>query len=144
MSPYVNFRVFERSDMGPVIALLKAISPYQPPEEIYDEIFLEFIGQQNVFSVVAELDGIVVGYGVMIMERKIRGGKLGHIEDIVTHPNHRGKGIGRALIDVLSTRAFGLGCYKVALHCSEENTGFYERCGFVTSGTALQRFGSQP
>ena len=36
----------------------------------------------------------VVGYGSIFIQINIRGGKIGHIEDITVHPDFRKKGIG--------------------------------------------------
>ena len=37
----------------------------------------------------------------MLIEKKIRGGKLGHVEDIVIHRDFREKVIGRSLLNAL-------------------------------------------
>lgn len=93
-----------------------------------------------MIAIVAEAEGLPVGYGVVLIEQKIRGGKVGHLEDIVTHPQHRGRGLGRELVEALAEEAFNLGCYKVALHCQPHNVAFYEKCGFLGSGNSMQRF----
>lgn len=134
------FRPPERRDLAAVIGLIQDISPYQPPSDIYESIWLEFSSQDNVVSLVAEHNGIPVGYGAVMIEQKIRGGKVGHIEDIVTHPLHREMGVGRDLVEALTQVAFDRGCYKVALHCQPHNFAFYEKCGFLGSGHAMQRF----
>lgn len=135
-----SFRPLRRQDMADVIDLLRSMSPYAPSSELYDGIWLDFCRQENVISIVVEAEGLSVGYGVVIIEQKIRGGKVGHIEDIVTHPEHRGRGLGRELVEVLTKRAFDLGCYKVALHCQPHNVPFYEKCGFLGSGNSMKRF----
>ena len=70
--------------MTAVIEILQSISDYRPDEKDYDHIWDEVQSQTNYFGLVA-LDGKVdvVGYGSIFIERKIRGGKMGHIEDIV-------------------------------------------------------------
>lgn len=140
----VNFRAVERRDMVAVIELIQSISPFEPPADAHDSIWSVFSTQPNLAGLVVEDSGIPVGYGTVLIEQKIRGGKVGHIEDIVMHSLHRGKGLGKALVEALSTRAFELGCYKVALHCQAHNVAFYEKCGFVSSGSSMQRFPSPP
>jgi glucosamine-phosphate N-acetyltransferase len=135
-----SFRAIRRHDMQAVIDLIQSISPFEPPRELHDSIWRDFSAQQNLVSLVAEHEGIPVGYGVVLIEQKIRGGKVGHIEDIVSHPLHRGKGLGRALVEALSKEAFDLGCYKVGLHCQPHNVAFYEKCGFSASGSSMQLF----
>lgn len=136
----LSLRPVERRDMLAVIELIQSISPFEPPSELHDSIWHDFCGQQNLVALVVEHEGVPVGYGAVLIEQKIRGGKVGHVEDIVTHPLHRGKGLGRALVEALSEKAFELGCYKVALHCQPHNVAFYENCGFVSGGNSMQRF----
>lgn len=135
-----TFRALAKKDMADVIDLLRSISPYAPPDELYDGIWRDFSRQENVISLVVEAEGIAVGYGLVLIEQKIRGGKVGHIEDIVTHPQHRRRGLGMELVEALTKEAFDLGCYKVALHCQPHNVAFYEKCGFLGSGNSMQRF----
>lgn len=133
-------REVKRSDLLAVTELLQGLSAFIPQELELENSWLGFISQANLLAIVAEIDGVVVGYGVLLTEEKIRGGKAGHIEDIVTHPDYRGIGIGRAITDFLAGRAIDLGCYKLVLQCAEENRGFYERLGYRQMHLAMQRF----
>ena len=77
----------QRKHMEQVILLLQNMSVYLPPKDSFNDIWESFINQPNVHSVVAiENEEVVVGYGAVVIETKIRGGKMGHIEDIVSHP----------------------------------------------------------
>ena len=40
------------------------------------------------------------------------------------------RGLGKMLIEKLKDLAVEKGCYKTILNCSEDNIGFYEKCGF--------------
>lgn len=82
----------------------------------------------------------MVGYGSVVIEEKIRGGKIGHIEDVVSHSLFRKQGLARAVVGALFNIAKANGCYKIALQCKEHNVGFYEKCGFEVSGVAMQIF----
>ena len=123
-----------------VVSLLQEISVFEPSFEIYDEIWTRFSSQPNSFPVVALSEGKVVGFAVLLVEQKVRGGKMGHIEDVVSHPDFRGLGVGSFLISELTDIASTMGCYKVALHCHEQNVGFYEQCGFHPNGRSMQKF----
>jgi glucosamine-phosphate N-acetyltransferase len=123
-----------------VVSLLKELSAFEPSPEIYDEIWTSFSSQPNSFPLVALSEDEVVGFAVLLVEGKVRGGKMGHIEDVVSHPNFRGLGVGRFLISELTDIASKMGCYKVALHCQEHNVGFYEKCGFNSNGSSMQKF----
>lgn len=133
-------RMLERKHMEQVISLLQNMSAYNPPRELHDAIWTRFESQPNVFSVVAIENELVVGYGSITIEGKIRGGKMGHVEDIVTHPRWTKKGIGRIVVNALREIARANGCYKISLQCQKHNIVFYEKCGFRASGTAMQLF----
>ena len=127
--------------MTAVIEILQSISDYRPDEKDYDQIWDEFQSQTNYFGLVAldkKVD--VVGYGSIFIERNIRGGKMGHIEDIAVHPDFRKKGIGKLLINALYQIALEEKCYKVSLFCKENNLTFYQKCDFVIDGICLSKF----
>lgn len=81
---------------------------------------------------VAEIEGRVVGVATLITINKLirSGNRMGLIEDVAVDNNYRGYGIGRLLIESLQEQAVKRNCYKTILNCSEENIGFYEKCGF--------------
>ena len=131
----------QKKHMNTVIDMLhNYMSEFQPPKEELNDIWNVFASQSNVHSVVAILDDEVVGFGTVVIETKIRGGHMGHIEDIVSHEDFRGKGIGKAIVQSLSRIAKEEGCYKVALQCKEDNIEFYQQCGYEVSGITMQRF----
>jgi GNAT superfamily N-acetyltransferase len=57
----------------------------------------------------------------------------GVIENVVTHPDHRRRGLGTAVLRHALAFAWGEGCYKVMLltgRREEEILSFYEQAGF--------------
>ena len=130
----------EYKHMSEVIQLLKGISPYFPQEDTYESIWKSFVGQTNIHTRVIIYKGLVVGYGAIIIETKIRGNKLGHIEDIVSHKDFRNQGIGATIVNTLFEIASTQGCYKVVLQCNPNQLGFYEKCSFKTGGHAMKKF----
>ena len=130
----------QRKHMEQVILLLQNMSVYLPPKDSYDDIWESFINQPNVHSVVATENEEVVGYGALVIEAKIRGGKIGHIEDIVSHPNKRNMDIGKMVVNALYKIAKTKQCYKVSLQCQQHNIPFYEKCEYKVRGTAMHRF----
>ena len=131
----------KKNHMTAVIEILQSISDYRPDEKDFDRIWDEFQSQTNYFGLVAldkKVD--VVGYGSIFIERKIRGGKMGHIEDIAVHPDFRKKGIGKLLINALCELSQEEKCYKVSLSSKENNLSFYQKCDFVIDGTSLSKF----
>ncbi len=121
-----------------VIQLLMEISKFKPSPTSLETIWLNFSKQGNHFSRVFVSDNKVLGYGALLIEYKIRGGKVGHIEDIVSHESHRKIGIGKTILSALMEIAKNEGCYKVTLHCQNHNVPFYEKCGFIKNGSSMQ------
>ena len=136
----ISTRIVEQNDMEAVIELLQSMSEFKPLKSEFSSIWNSVCEQSNVHSLVAVMNNQIVGYGSIVIETKIRGGKSGHIEDIVSHSLYRAKGIGRVILDVLFDLAKENGCYKVSLQCKEHNIEFYEKCDYELSGVAMQRF----
>ena len=84
----------------------------------------------------------IIGTGTLIVEPKlIHGGKsVGHIEDIVVHTQHRGKGIATQILKQLSQYAETNDCYKVILDCKEEVAKVYEKAGFEKHGLQMSKY----
>ena len=57
----------------------------------------------------------------------------GFLENVVTHPECRGQGYGRAVVRAALNEAWNRDCYHVLLQSGREDPRvhrFYERCGF--------------
>ena len=116
------------------------MSRFLPNPAQIDAIWQEYIGQSNVHAVVLIHESSVIGFGSVMIETKIRGGRMGHIEDIVIDEKYQLRGYGDLLINNLVEIACSLGCYKISLQCKHDKIEFYEKCGFARSGTAMQLF----
>ena len=106
-------------------------------------IFIEGLGPNHQIFVVEHCEsGRVVGSGTLLVEEKLirNYGKVGHIEDIVIHTDYRGYGLGKILIDHLTSMGKNQACYKCILDCDEKNVGFYENCGYVHKGAEMARY----
>ena len=132
-------REIKKNDISFVIELLQSISKYKPSKREYPNIWNKFKNQKNIHALVATTNNKVVGYGSIVIETKIRGGKMGHIEDIVSHKSFRKIGIGKAIVDKLFILAKKKGCYKVALQCKKHNVSFYKKCNYKINAITMQR-----
>jgi glucosamine-phosphate N-acetyltransferase len=139
-SKEIEIREITKSDMPQVISLLQLISPFKPSEIDYSNIWDKFNNQSNVLSVVVVDASGIIGYGSIMIEIKIRGGKIGHIEDIVSGEASQRKGVGKAIVEWLTNFALAEGCYKVTLSCKQKNVGFYQKCNYQKDGFTMQRF----
>ncbi|WP_457752201.1 GNAT family N-acetyltransferase [Thermococcus sp.] len=82
---------------------------------------------------IAELDGNVVGeVEVLFSEEPILGEmrRIAHIDVIEVHPDYRGKGIGRSLLEFVEEIARENRAEFMTVQPDEEAEGFYERLGF--------------
>jgi GNAT superfamily N-acetyltransferase len=73
----------------------------------------------------------VVGAGRALAD----GVDCAYIADIAVHPDHQGRGLGRAIIERLVTAAKGH--KKILLYCQSRRRGFYTRLGFLPMNTAM-------
>jgi len=84
---------------------------------------------------VIELDGILASSCVLsVIPNLTRGGRpYGLLENIVTHPVYRKKGLGKAVVTGAISHARDRNCYKVMLLSDSKRTeahAFYEAVGF--------------
>ena len=112
------------------LKLLQDISSFDPLEDDYESIWQSFIEQSNIFPIQATSEDKLVGCGFLITATRVRGGKVGYLEDIAVLPNYRAKGIGRMIVNALVDIARSEGCFKVTLQCDGTNSNFYEGLSF--------------
>ena len=94
------------------------------------------LANREIVVLVAERDGNVVGYtfaGVEGVDYMSLRGPAGVLHDIVVDPEHRGLGIGRALLDATLTALEERGAPRVVLSTAERNESaqrLFEQAGF--------------
>lgn len=114
------------------LAELKDLSAFMERPELAEALFdrLTPIGYNK--TVVAEVDGKVVGTGTLFVKQKFsaNGTIVGHIEDVAVKIDMQGKHIGSAIVTELLKIAHDNGCKYVMLVSSDTNMKFYERFGF--------------
>ena len=115
----IQLKPIEDKYFSEIMILLQLISNFYPKKTNYKSILKLFLDQKHVFSVVA-VDSInngntekVIGFGSLHLSRKIRGGIIGFIEEIVVIENYRGRGIGKLIMRELIDNARNENCYKL-------------------------------
>jgi GNAT superfamily N-acetyltransferase len=96
------------------------------PRPMTDD-YAEVIARGRV--TVAESRGAIVGVIVLSFDDE---GFL--IDNVAVHPSHRGKGLGRALLEFAEAEARRMGCDSIHLYTHEmmtENLALYSRIGYV-------------
>ena len=92
-------------------------------------------------TTLAEADRIVATATLLLERKFLRGGAIaGHIEDVSVKTSHQGRGLGRVLIDTLTSLARKKSCYKVILDCEDRNVAFYEKCGYDRAGVEMKKY----
>lgn len=132
-------KAVELKDFHAIVNMLQAISNFMPKIEAKEEIWERFINQENVYGFSFFFNKEIIGYGSIVYESKIRGGKAAHIEDIVVDEKMRGKGLGKHIINFLVKHAVENNCYKISLSCNEYNVQFYKNCGFYKDGVTMKK-----
>lgn len=100
-------------------------------------------GERSVCKV-ADLDGDLVGMAwLAVFERVPNPGdtvrRNGDVQSVFVVPEHQGRGIGRRLVESLCAAADDLGVRKLTLDSRDSVMPFYERLGFSTRTTLMQR-----
>jgi len=123
-----------------IIDILQSVSEYKPSYDQLFDIWKDFSNQSNYYGFVALFNGEVVGYGSIFFVVKIRGGKMGQIDEIATHKDFRMKGISQLILNSLYELAIKEKCYKICLTCKKNYIHFYEKQNFSLEGFHLNKF----
>jgi GNAT superfamily N-acetyltransferase len=91
---------------------------------------------------VGTLDAVVIGYGVVRLEKLLDGGLLGVIDDIYVDRGARAVGVGETLMNHLIDWCRARGCFGVdslALPGDRETKNFFESFGLVARAIVVHR-----
>ena len=104
------------------------------------KIISKINSQMGHVYIAVNKDGQIIGATTIIIEQKFihHGGKVGHIEDVVTRKGYEKIGVGTALMEKALETAKMSSCYKVILDCSDELINFYEKLGFRVHANCMR------
>jgi len=91
---------------------------------------------------VGTLDDVVVGYGVLRVERLADGDRLAVVDDLYVEPGARGVGVGEALMQTLIERATEASCIGIdalALPGNRATKNFFEASGLTARAIVVHR-----
>ena len=96
---------------------------------------------QDVLEATRRLDELVATGTVFLEPKFLRNlATAAHIEDIAVDKSMQGKGLGKVLIEALTTLSENAGAYKTLLDCSDDNVPFYTKCGYETKGVYMAKY----
>ncbi|MFC6488181.1 GNAT family N-acetyltransferase [Nitratireductor sp. GCM10026969] len=126
-----QLRLKDAHALAPLLAAhtqsLKRGAPRRP-----DEFYAETLLQDRVAEIVgARMDGALVAFAVFYdLPDPVSGLRYGLLEHLYVHHDHRGKGIAKALIDVVADQAEERGWTSLVLNTPRqpaEGRKLYER-----------------
>lgn len=129
-------RLAEQSDLEPLLDLFRVseVSAAARAEHAAG-IWSETLANEHVAVFVAADGGRIASTCMLITAPNLlRGGRRhGFLENVVTHPECRGQGYGRAVVHAALNEAWARGCHHVLLQSGRQDPRvhrFYESCGF--------------
>ncbi len=132
-------------DLADVLRLLGQLNPEDGPLDpgLAEATWREILARPGVTTLLACVEGAVAACLTLVVVPNLsRGAKpYALIENVVTDEAHRGKRIGRALMDAATRLAWEQGAYKLMLMTGskqESTLGFYRAAGFTDDKTAFQ------
>ncbi|WP_280384021.1 GNAT family N-acetyltransferase [Nocardia wallacei] len=112
----------------------------------FDARFAEWYAAESPHrtTFLAEIDNDAIGMvNLAIFERMPRpgrpGSRWGYLANAFVLAEHRGRGIGAALLDAVITHAQDRGCARIVLSPTERSVPFYRRAEFGPATMLLAR-----
>ncbi len=146
MKSAVSIRTASQGDAKALIELYLYLSSdnerYSP--EIAKQIIKDISKYNGSAVLVGDFEGEIVTTCTLIVVPNLTrtGLPYGLIENVVTHPTHRNRGLGKLVLEAATERAWRHKCYKIMLSTGSRNPAtlaFYERAGFEQSRTGFQK-----
>jgi len=119
-------------------------------ESFSPEIQLHELSQPDVIFLIAESEGIAIGYAQLVVnspDEAIHAGKPMELRRIYALQGYLGKGVGKELMQATLNEARQRGCDRIWLGVWEKNQRaiyFYKKWGFREVGTHTFSLGDDP
>ena len=139
-----ELRLIREDELPALLALYRHLHEQDdplPPDEIVQATWRELLASPRYRYVGAYVDeggGLVASCNLTLIPNLTRGCRpYGVMENVVTHADWRGQGLGKAVLAEALRMAWNAGCYKVMLQTGRLNDAtfaFYEAAGFSRHG----------
>ena len=124
----MHIRPYEPADRLGVVNLWREVFPDAPAHNVPEnDIRMKQAVQPELFFVAVD-DGVVIGSAMAGYD-----GHRGWVYYVAVMPDHRGRGIGAALMGRAERELAAIGCSKINLQVRQENEAaraFYEAIGY--------------
>lgn len=102
----INIRAAKQEDCPRLMELVQELAVYEKEPDAVTVSMQHFVesgfGDQPVWwAIVAELDGVIVGFALYYIRYSTWKGRRLYLEDLIVTEEHRGKGLGKMLLDEL-------------------------------------------
>lgn len=134
----MTIRSATKADVGQILHFIRGLAIYErEPDAVKatEADLLEHGFGENPYycCLIAELDGEAVGFALFFYDFSTWLGKPGlYLEDLFVFPQHRGAGVGKALLQRLAQIALEKGCARMKWEVLDWNTpaiDFYNAMG---------------
>ncbi|HTI81287.1 MAG TPA: GNAT family N-acetyltransferase [Acetobacteraceae bacterium] len=147
-------RLARASDLHGLLELFRVseVSAIAEPLERAVRILAETLARDDLVLFVSEAETRVAATCLLVTAPNLlRGGRRhGFLENVVTHPEHRGQGHGRAVVQAALAEAWVRDCHHVLLQSGRPDPRvhlFYESLGFepgIRTGYVARRPAAPP
>lgn len=139
----LDIRPATSDDAGTILNFIRALAAYEREPDAVQATEADLLhhgfGQNPYYAcLIAEWDGIPAGFALYFFDYSTWLGKPGlYLEDIFVHPEFRGRGIGKALLQRLAAVALEKGCARMKWEVLDWNTPAIEF--YSAMGAELQK-----
>jgi GNAT superfamily N-acetyltransferase len=130
-------RLSRASDLAPLLALfaVSEVSAFAEPRERAEEIWRQTLARPGIHIFVSDVRDRIAATCMLIVAPNLlrRGRPHGFLENVVTHPELRGRGHGRAVVRAALDHAWAADCHHVLMQSGRADPrvhAFYEGLGF--------------
>lgn len=136
----MQIRLIQSDELAGLLRLYRFLNPgdpvVSPDDPLAQRQFAQVVSDPTLRYFVVECDGMLVATCTLtVIPNFSRGLKpYGVIENVVTDPNYRRRGLATAVLRAALGEAWSRGCYKVMLSTGskrETTFRFYEQAGFL-------------
>jgi len=145
----LDIRAASASDLPTLCDLLGILfsqeSEFQPNVDLQRHALEQLLAMPHAATiwVAREAGQIVAMLSLQYVISTALGGRVAWLEDVIVHPQARGRRIGERLLKHALESARGEGCLRVSLLTDADNTAaqrFYQRQGFLPSRMRTMRW----